>query len=211
MSPLSSSSLISVTPSLVYPRDEEMEDVEEEREEDKKEEREKREEKEKEEEEEEEKGEKRKTWEDFDETIPIGWYWDRVDLTPLNPVNEKSLFPLFVIPITRRTVQVVVCLDDFVVVVKKRIREQLQKDGQYVPPLDGFCLVPQIPVGNRDVLDDNKKLGDYPCAKDWEFWFSVLIEYFSKPPNPIPKHLRLKYSRPSPAETRYSGPFDDVE
>ena len=46
------------------------------------------------------------TWDDFDPAIPIGWYWKHVDLNPLNPKTKEAQFPLYVIPITKRTIKV---------------------------------------------------------------------------------------------------------
>ena len=60
-------------------------------------------------------------------------------------------------------------------------------------------------------FEDDKRLGDYDCAKNWEFWFSVIIEYFTAPPDPLPPELRQKMLAPSPADTRYAGVFDQVD
>lgn len=150
----------------------------------------------------------RKSWDDFDPRIPIGYYWDRADLAPLNPQHENDSFPIYVIPITKRTLKLYVKLSDSVRDLRNRIREQLRADGQYVPEFNDFTLSPQIPLGNTICLDDTKTLGDYAFFSNFEFWCTLIIEYFTHPPNPIPEHLREKLKGPSPADTRYGGAFD---
>ena len=51
---------------------------------------------------------------------------------------------MYFVPITKRTIKLQTSLGEKVGDLKERMRKELGRDGQYVPDLDDFCLVPMV-------------------------------------------------------------------